>query len=265
MAAFQHWAENANYHCGMDIRAAPGLPLDVRVDESLSCRAPIETESDQSGYELVCYHCGGGNDCKRDTELLLQWSTVMPQCAGCRSNAVKPKCARPVQNQAANAVSERRRIEQAEAQAASRLSQHQPAPERNDNGHDRVHHIVGARRADDGDVDFLIHWEKLDGTVYPQDQCTWEPAEDINVNQLDYEFLKQQPVEVSTRKRKAAGEFVECQAESKRCKVAYSTNKADQWLAVTKPTKGHSWQVTGYGLWADEGSATAYRFERGAR
>ena len=59
-------------------------------------------------------------------------------------------------------------------------------------------------------------------------------------------------MEVSTRKRKALGEFVECQPDSKRCKVTYDTTKADQWLPVAKPTKGHGWQITGYGLWAEK-------------
>ena len=262
MAAFHEWAENIDYRCGMDITAAPELPVSVRTDESLSCRSPIEAAyyfknlSECNDYELVCYHCGSSDGCKRDTELLLQWSTVMPQCAACRSNSIKPKCHRPVQNRAANVVSERRRVAEAQAQDASRQSQHVDAPERNDQGHDRVHQIVGARRAADGDIDYLIHWEKLDGVIYPQDQCTWEPADDIAETHLDYHFLKGKPVEVSTLKRKTPGEFTECKASTKRCKVVYTTNKADQWLNVTKPTQGHGWQVAGYDLWSEESDSS---------
>ena len=79
-----------------------------------------------------------------------------------------------------------------------------------------------------------MHWEKhgekLDGAAYPQDQCTWEPAGDTSGSQLDFGSLKRKQVEVSTCERKALGEFVECQPDSKRCKVTYDTAKADQWL-----------------------------------
>ena len=187
-------------------------------------------------------------------EVLLEFSIVMPQCSECRSKGVQPKSQRPVQNKTANVVSERRRIAQAEAEAQARADQHQPAPERNDAGHDRVHQIVGARTTSDGDVDLLVHWEKLNGEVYPESQCTWEPANDIVNNQLDFDFLHSKPVEVSTKKRKNTGEFVECRAETKRCKVTYNNRKADQWLIVSKPTKEHSWQLSGYGLFGDESS-----------
>ena len=180
----------------------------------------------------------------------------MPQCAECRSKDVKPKCQRPVQNKAANVVSERRRVAQAEAVAQARADQRQPAPERGDVGHDRVHQIVGARATSDGDVELLVHWEKLNGEVYPMDQCTWEPAEDIDNNQLDFNFLHSKQVEVSTKKRKNQGEFVECKADTKRCKVVYTTNKADQWLAVSKPKKDHSWQLSDYGLYTQPTSGS---------
>ena len=46
------------------------------------------------------------------------------------------------------------------------------------------------------------------------------------------------------------GEFVECKADTKRCKVTYNTRKPDQWLTVLKPNKGSSWELTGYGLYS---------------
>ena len=79
-----------------------------------------------------------------------------------------------------------------------------------------MHQIVGVRTASDGDVDVLVHWEKLNGEVYPEEQCTREPADDIVNNQLDFYFLHSKLVEVSTKKRKNNGEFVGCMADTKR-------------------------------------------------
>ena len=117
-----------------------------------------------------------------------------------------------------------------------------------------MHQIVGARTNSEGGIEFLVHWEKLDGSVYPQDQCTWEAAEGIDVNQLDYDFLHSKRVEASTKKRQNTGQFVECQAGRKRCKLSYDGKKADQWLVVSKPAKDHSWQLTGYDLCASSDS-----------
>ena len=38
--------------------------------------------------------------------------------------------------------------------------------------------------------------------------------------------------------------------------MVYTTNKADQWLNVTKPTQGHGWQVAGYDLWSEESDSS---------
>ena len=72
----------------------------------------------------------------------------------------------------------------------------------------------------------------------------------MDQSQVDFNFLANKPVEVSTRKRTVPGEFVECKADTKRCKVTYNTRKPDQWLTVLKPNKGSSWELTGYGLYS---------------
>jgi hypothetical protein len=203
----QLWLEGINYSCGFDFRGAPGNGFAVRVNETLTCNKPMESAyyyanlSERGDYKLVCYHCGGDEDCRRDEEHQLKFSIVMPQCSQCRRKKVEPFCQRPVVNQAANVISERHR-NAAEAQmAGDRAAErtNNPTPNRSDDGCDKVNCIVGARTSNDGAVDYLIHWAKLDGEEYPMDTCTWEPRDTPGVKEtnLDSQFLIDSVVETT--------------------------------------------------------------------
>ena len=207
---------------------------------------------------LVCYHCGGVDGCQRDPTKELQYSIVMPQCSQCRLDQVEPYFRRPVQNKAANVISERHKAGAAAALADHRAAEHaaNPAPERNDVGCDRVNQIVGARTDAHGNVDYFVHWAKLNGVEYPPDTCTWEErsAAGVKDSNLDEEFLVQMPMHYSTAKRCNEGFITEYDPATKKFKIEYESGQ-ELLKNLHKPDRNHSWELNGYDENEEDASA----------